>query len=354
MWFSKPFFKYATAILLLLLIGLLFFQLFPILSPVIAFINIVLLPLVLGGLLYYLFRPFIRYLERFNISRTFGILILYALIILGVIFAALFIYPILERELGGVLNYPSFKMEEVKEKTISLFRIYNLSDLYNEFRVNLNSLFQYFVLTVKENIGNIISQITKIAISLAVTPFVLYYLLKEDYKFPVFFLKLIPEDYKINAEKIFRDVDMTLSHFITGQAFLAFIIGFLSFLGFLVIGLKHLILLSLTIMIFSIIPYVGAIIGALPAIFVGLSISFFMGLKVIIIITLAHVITNHLISPYVLGAWLNIHPLTLILLLLASGFLWGIFGLFLAIPIYAIAKVVFLDVRQILQEKKVL
>lgn len=100
-------------------------------------------------------------------------------------------------------------------------------------------------------------------------------------------------------------------------------------------------------MIFYTIPFLGTFIAIIPALIIGLADSPFMAFKVILVMIVAHVIESDIVSPKILGQRLHIHPLTIILLLLAAGSLYGLIGLLLATPIYAIIKVIVWNVYKI-------
>ncbi len=110
-------------------------------------------------------------------------------------------------------------------------------------------------------------------------------------------------------------------------------------LGSVIIGLNYALVLSLFALIFMTIPFLGPFLSILPALFVGLSDSPFMVVKVFIVFAVVQQIESNVISPLVIGQRLNIHPLTIILLLLAAGSLYGLIGLLLATPLYALVKV---------------
>jgi predicted PurR-regulated permease PerM len=141
------------------------------------------------------------------------------------------------------------------------------------------------------------------------------------------------------VKTILNDIDGTLSEFIVAQMMIAGIVAFFLFCGYLIIGLPHPLALALFAMIFYVIPFLGTFIAIIPALLIGLSISLPMAGKVILVMIIAHLIEGHLLTPRLMSSRLKIHPLTVILLLLAAGSLYGILGLLLVTPTYAILKV---------------
>lgn len=118
------------------------------------------------------------------------------------------------------------------------------------------------------------------------------------------------------------------------------IIGTLAYIGYLIVGLPYAIVLALIVGITNIIPYLGPYIGAFPALIVALSISWKMALSVVVVNIIVQIFEGNVVSPQVVGRKLHIHPLFIIISLLIGGKLAGILGLILAVPVFAVLKVI--------------
>lgn len=110
--------------------------------------------------------------------------------------------------------------------------------------------------------------------------------------------------------------------------------------GYWVIGLKFALLLGIVSGILNLIPYLGSFLAMVPAITVGAFVSPLMLVKVLIVFVIEQTLEGRVISPLVLGNTLAIHPVTIIFILLAAGKLFGIAGVILGIPGYAVIKVI--------------
>ncbi len=106
-------------------------------------------------------------------------------------------------------------------------------------------------------------------------------------------------------------------------------------------------LLAVICGITNIIPYVGPFIGAIPAIIVGLFISPFQALYMALSILVIQQLDGNLIKPLLFGKSMNIHPLTIILVLIGAGSVAGILGMLICIPVYAVIKTIILNIRKI-------
>lgn len=345
-WFEENFFKYTVAIILLLLIILLLYQTAPFFSPILWFIGAVFLPVLLSAFLYYILRPIVNMLSRW-IPRYIAILITYLALGLFVFIVSLLYGPgIME----GIGNISPENLEVLKSNINHLIeRIKNyvnfsslpfLETTVIEYIPKINDFMQNLIV-------NLISSLASIAISLALTPFVLYYFLRDDSLFSRFVLRFVPMQFQEEAQKILDEIDVTLSGFIVAQMVIATIIGSGLLLGYLLIGLPHALALALFAMIFYIIPFLGTFIAIIPALIVALTISWTMMIKVILVMFIAHFLEANLITPRLMSHHLKIHPLTIILLLLAAGSLYGILGLLLITPTYAILKVIIWNLYKI-------
>lgn len=347
-WFFHPFFKYACALLLLLTILLVFSDVASFLSPVIDFISILFIPIVLSLMLYYLLRPLVHLLEvKFKFPRWLGILCIYVVFAVLLIFFIAYIGPILITQMTEIANTSVETVGKMKESAKLIFyQVFNLN-LDKEIEQRLFDFVQQATGLVSKNAIDVISFLTRTAVVLAVIPFIVFYLLKDDDTFANDFLQMVPEDFGREARKILHNMDQTLSSYIQGLVTVSLLTGAMLFVGYLLIGLNYALILSVIALVFMTIPFLGPFLAVCPALFVGLSDSPFMVLKVAIVFLIVQQIESNVISPQVIGQRLNIHPLTIILLLLAAGSLYGLIGLILATPLYALTKVLIENVYKI-------
>lgn len=112
------------------------------------------------------------------------------------------------------------------------------------------------------------------------------------------------------------------------------------YLGYLIIGLKYSLVLAIVAAFTSIVPYLGPVIAITPALIVTFVTSPGMLLKMIIVWTIVQLIEGKFISPQIMGKSLNIHPITIIFVILTAGNLFGVMGIILAVPGYAVLKVI--------------
>ncbi|SEJ17192.1 Predicted PurR-regulated permease PerM [Bhargavaea ginsengi] len=338
-------------ILLAGLIVLVFNQIQFVFTPFKVLVQNVVLPVVLASVLFYLLRPVLRLLEKARIPRVWGILIIYVGGI-GLISLAIFlIYPFLKTQvINLVREFPEYFRQLILNidayLSTSLFASY-----YNELDVNLDllidSVFEdisgFFRDTaggIASGVTNFISTLTGIVISIVTVPFILFYLLKDGDRLPDYIMKLMPPRMRDDAGEIFGEADQQLSNYIQGQLIVSFCIGLLIYIGFVIIGMDYALALGALAAVTSVVPYLGPVIAITPALIIALVTSPFMILKLAAVWTIVQLVEGKFISPQVMGKTLHIHPITIIFVLLTAGSLFGVPGVILGIPGYALLKVI--------------
>lgn len=149
-----------------------------------------------------------------------------------------------------------------------------------------------------------------------------------------------------------RDVDKSLGGYIRGQLLVCLVIGVISATLFWVFGMKYPLLLGFIIAITNIIPYFGPIIGAVPAVIIAATLSVKMVIITLIIIVVLQFVEGNILSPLIVGKSLHMHPLIIMLSLLAGGEAGGIIGLIMAVPILAILKISLIHARKLLMNRQ--
>ncbi|UOQ44462.1 AI-2E family transporter [Halobacillus salinarum] len=315
-------------------------------KPILVFFETIALPIIFSVIVYYLLRPIISLMESWGIKRIWGILITLVLVAGLITFLVVLIIPFLEKqfvslseELPDYLKQLISSIDEWLRSSIfssyysSLFE--DVDSILNQLPENLSS---YAAQTV-EGITNIISTVTSVVIALVTLPFILFYLLKDDRKLPEMILRIFPPKARPELSSVFKGIDHQLSAYIQGQIIVSFCIGVMMYIGFVIIGLDYALLLAAIASVTSIVPYLGPTIAITPALIIAIVTSPFMLLKLAVVWTIVQLLEGKFISPQIMGKSLHIHPVTIIFVLLTAGHLFGVVGIILAIPGYAIFKV---------------
>jgi predicted PurR-regulated permease PerM len=347
LWINKPFFKYAAGILLTILIIYFFGKIDFFFWPFQKMIATIFFPILIAGLLYYIVRPIVRLLSKV-LPKTISILAVYAAAV-GLVFLAVhFFGPSVSNQVHNLTNQFPDKVKEISSKSEKAIQGNDFGLLKNSGKIKEKALgyFESLSSRINNNLLEIFSTITSIATVLVIVPFILFYFLKDDHKLKPFLLKYIPEDVENEGTIILQDVDKTLSAYILGQFTISVVDGFFMYIGYTIIGLDYAIILAMFAMFLTVVPLIGPFIGIIPALFLALQQDTSMALKVLIVLIAVQQLEGHLVTPFVMGKRLNIHPLTIILLLLVAGSIYGFIGILIAIPLYSVIKTLINNFRR--------
>ncbi|KOS68468.1 membrane protein [Lysinibacillus contaminans] len=323
-------------------------------TPLKVLFEVVILPGVLATIAYYLLRPLLGVLEKWRIPRIWGILILYIAVIGLVTLLVLLVYPFLRDQFMNLVQEFPVYFKDLTQNIVNFINNSRITEYLDKYGSDYDRVIEDFtngmVDTVKDTVANLaqgvatgvtglVSTLTGIVLSLITVPFILFYLLKDGEKLPKFVLKICPPRMRSGLQEVMHDMDKQISSYIQGQILVSMCIGAMVTIGFLIIGMKYALLLGFLAMITSVVPYLGPVIAITPAAIIALVTSPFMLIKLAIVWTVVQLIEGKFISPQIMGKSLSIHPISIIFVLLTSGSLFGVPGVILGIPGYAILKV---------------
>ena len=351
-WFFKWFLdnKATTVFLVTLLLGLNIFILSKIsflFFPVIDFLSVVMLPVILSGLLFYLLNPLVDLMEKYKINRVLAISIIFIIIAILLIIGLAVAIPNLQRQVViFAQNVPSYL--EDADRVINDLVTKRLPD---DFRPQLEQVLANFSTQATAWASNIsskavnwvsalISGTSQVIVALIIMPFMLFYLLRDGKGLRDYITQFLPNKLREPVGKVLSDVNQQLANYVRGQITVAVIVAIMFIIFFKIIGLRYAVTLGITAGILNLVPYLGSFLAMIPALVLGLIAGPVMLLKVIIVFIVEQTIEGRFVSPLILGSQLNIHPITILFVLLTSGSMFGIWGVLLGIPIYASAKVV--------------
>ena len=355
-WFFKWFLdnKAVTVFLVTLLLGLNIFILSKIsflFIPVIDFLSVVMLPVILSGLLFYLLNPLVDLMEKYKINRVLAISIIFVIIAFLLIIGLAVAIPNLQRQvIIFAQNVPSY-IEDV-DRVIDDLVTKRLPD---DFRPQLEQVLAQFSTQATAWASNIsskavnwvsaiISGTSQVIVALIIMPFMLFYLLRDGKGLRDYITQFLPNKLREPVGKVLSDVNQQLANYVRGQITVAVIVAIMFIIFFKIIGLRYAVALGVTAGVLNLVPYLGSFLAMLPALVLGLIAGPVMLLKVIIVFIVEQTIEGRFVSPLILGSQLNIHPITILFVLLTSGSMFGIWGVLLGIPIYASAKVVISEI----------
>ncbi len=267
----------------------------------------------------------VDYFQKRRWPRLLAAIVLYIIFASCVILVSVFVIPSFARQLIDV----------GKELPILYERALNLSNFFNRFGIEVFSADQvreYFSGLSDRILGSVLSFFNALASVFVVVVLSFYLLVRKD-GVSDFIRLLVPIKYESRALSIWEKTNLKLGRWLQGQLLLGVIVGVLVYIGLKILGVPYALALAVLAGFLELIPYVGPIFSAVPAVIYGFLHSATLGLSLIVFYTLVQQLENHLIVPIVNKKMVDLNPIIVILALIIAGKLGGILGFLVAIPI---------------------
>lgn len=333
----------AVALLIFLLtkIGFIF-------QPIKTFLTLLFIPIIIAGFLYFIFNPVVLFLEKkFKVKRVisaFGVIIL-LIAALGFIVAS--ILPSVISQLTSLINattklYPQLRIWiESLSKNPHFHELYqqiDINSLLSKLNISYVDVLHNLLNNITISIGSIVGVISSIVMVVILVPILLFYMLKDGEKILPYLRKHILVEDKLNLIELLEKMNQTVSRYISGVAIDAALVFVTVFIGYLVLGIPYAFLFALFAGITNMIPYVGPYIGVLPMIFTVAFNHPWTALIAVAYVLILQQIDGNVIYPKIVGSAVKVHPVTVMILMLISGSLYGIIGMIIAVPAYSLIK----------------
>ncbi len=327
-------------------------------QPIKVMLALIFPPLIIAGIFYYFTLGIVDALQKRVKKRGLAVLIV-LLAFVGILTLIItLIGPILVKQVTEFVTSIPNLVVELRDQTLNLRDqlmdnrfisnwVQHNTELFDEWTNEATSYIGTLFKSVSASVGTIFGVISSTVLIVVLVPFILVYMLLDGYKFPDSVVKLLPKGYEAETRNILHDMHVTVKHYVNGQVIVSLCVGLMSLIGFFISDIQYALLLALFCTVTNIIPYLGPYIGAVPAVIVGFIDDPIKALYAIITIVIAQQIESNLISPYDQGKTLKVHPLTIIIVLLVAGKIAGIIGVILAVPTYAVSKVVIQNIARI-------
>ncbi|RMD89580.1 MAG: AI-2E family transporter [Calditrichaeota bacterium] len=320
-------FKWTIAILALIAL----FFILPTLKSVFTIIVIALF-------LAFLLDPLVTFLENNGIERLWAVILVFLVIFLvgGVLFK--FFAPVIVSEIQGLSKgaqsqSPEEIMRLIQTKLGDKFPILNNPSLQKE----LTGIIEKFV---KKSFSAVFGMISA-TVSVVMVAFITFFFLKDSRNMKKALISWVPNRYFEMSLNILHKTSTQLGRYIRGQLLVAGIVGALSITALYILHIRYAFFIGTIAGLANMIPYFGPIVGAVPAIIIALIDTGSLGVVITVAVAFAciQLFENVFVSPFIVSKSVSLHPLTIIIVILIGGQLWGILGMLLAVPTASIIKV---------------
>ncbi|PID28442.1 MAG: hypothetical protein CSB55_04605 [Candidatus Cloacimonadota bacterium] len=313
------------------------------------------IPYIISGFLFaYILNPVVSFLERKGFKRISGILLIYLLLAIFIFLLSFYFIPMLFNQIQNLAsNLSDFfsdadwqnKLKKIPflEKIMPLIRkMENRLDFidFDSYRQNTVDYISNRVQNLPAVLMNYLSSIVNIISFIVTIPVIGFFLLKDKSSISKYIISAVPNRYFELVIIVFEKIDEILGSYLRALMTEIIIVAVLSAITLSLIGVKYSLIIGLLAGFANAIPYFGPLLGLIFAVFSVLfsGKSFIALVWVIIGMQSVQFIDNNIIYPLVMGKNTEMHPLVIMLTVMAGGYAFGLIGMFLSVPAVFLIK----------------
>lgn len=333
-WFHRYFSDPQAVILTILLLGgfTIVLTMGSMLAPVLGSIVIA-----------YLLEGPIYQLEKRRVPRLVAVTFVYLIFLTTLLFIIFGLIPLLSRQVTQlVLELPNMVVQgrqlllELPERYPALMSTDQVYEITGRLKTELGSLGQQVVSFSLSSIPGLIT----LTVYLILLPLLVFFFLKDKQSILDWFTSFLPRDRSL-ATRVWREMDLQIGNYVRGKFWEILIVGATTYVTFELMGLNYAPLLAVVVGLSVIIPYIGATVVTFPVALVaffqwgwGEQFGWLVGAYFII-----QAVDGNVLVPLLFSEAVNLHPIAIIVAVLVFGGLWGLWGVFFAIPLATLVKV---------------
>jgi predicted PurR-regulated permease PerM len=315
----------------------------------------VLLPYILGLVLAYLLLPIVNWLEshmparfrRWRVARPLSILLTY-LLLLGLLAGVVaFLVPLVVDQVEVLIERWPELASRVQDWGTRGWGWY-LENIRGDWRQtiedNLRGLADDIIRAIRTGVVatvRTLSSTISFVIGLVVIPFWLFFILHDESQVKTGVIQALPHQLRADVRCMASLIDDVLSAYIRGQLLLCLFVGVMATIVLLIIGVPFAVVLGLIAGLFEILPYVGPILGAIPALLIALLTDPPSAIWVAVAFAAIQQVENLILVPRIAGQSVKLHPALVMVVLVIGNEIAGFWGMLVAVPVAAVIRDVF-------------
>jgi len=330
----------------LFLIGWLIYQLSPILSP-----------FLVGILLAYLGDPLVDRLERWKLSRTWGVILVFTLFTLLCLLLLLVLVPMLGKQLMHLYELAPLGLDWLQLTALPWVQarfgldedFWRVDQLKSAFSANLGSTKDVVAIILSQATASSIALLAWLA-NLLLVPVVCFYLLRDWDLIMAKLRTLLPRRREDAVMALMRECHEVIGAFLRGQLLVMLALAVVYSAGVMLVGVELGLLIGVLAGLASIVPYMGFVVGigaAVIAVLFQFGLELYPLLGVAAVFTVGQMMEGMLLTPLLVGDRIGLHPVAVIFAVLAGGQLFGFTGVLLALPVAAVIMVLLRHVHDL-------
>jgi putative permease len=310
----------------------------------IVIMNAHLMPILIGVIIAYLFEGLVVRLNQINLSRTVGASLATALMLAAIILTLFVLLPLLSRqvselirELPSMLGAGQQLLSQLPEQYPDYVSTQQVEELLTFVRTEIASIGQN---VVSWSLASVVGVITFL-VYLILLPLMVFFFLKDKDLILGWLGDFLPDERRL-VRTVWNDLDVKIASYVRGKFIEIILVWASTYIAFAFMGLNYAMLLSLLVGLSVIVPYVGATVVTIPVALVGFSqwgmssqLGYLIGIYAFI-----QFLDGNLLVPLLFSEVVNLHPIAIIVAVVFFGSLWGIWGVFFAIPLATLVQAI--------------
>lgn len=304
----------------------------------------ILAPVVVALVFAYLLEGVVATTQRWGVPRTLSVTIVLLLFVTLALLVLFVLLPVLShqvtqivREVPGMFAKGQEQLLRLPELYPEVFTVEQINEMIVNFGNEAGNFGQSILSFSLARVGNIIV----ITVYVVLVPFMVFFTLKDKQKLLTWASKFVPTRSELSFQ-VWREVDQKIANYIRGKFVEIVIVWVVSYIVFAFMGLNYSLLLSFFVGLSVIIPYVGAVAVTVP---IALIAYFQWGFTaklgtLLFIYQIIQVLDGNVLVPLLFSEAVNLHPLAIIVAVLFFGGLFGLWGVFFAIPLATLIQAV--------------
>lgn len=325
-----------------------------------------LVPFVIGGILAYVLAPLVErtaqvfpfYSRRRELARTLAIVLIY-LAALGVIgsLGAVIVTRVIQETTDFIEELPNYT-RQARERSQEWTEVYrervpeNMQARVEAATEEFGQQAGQFGQQVLNRTFTLLTSTFSALLSYIIIPFWLFYVLKDRHKIGPSIQNWFPPGLRGDVDACIRIVQRVLGSYVRAQLILGVIVGAITTIGLWAIGVQGYVVLGLIAGVTELIPVIGPILGAIPAIIVTLATDPARVWVVVLLYLVVQQVENAFLVPRIQGNAVEMHPALIIVLLVVAQQLAGFFGMIIVVPLAAVARDLFKYIYRRLRERE--
>jgi predicted PurR-regulated permease PerM len=315
----------------------------------------ILTPFLVAMLLAYLGNPLVERLTARGVPRVAAVLAVFFLVFAVLLLIPVVAFPLLERQFMQFIERWPHYLDMLQTRLLPWLR----EHLGLAIPALDLSLLQQLLTAQWQQAGGIAAQVVMTVtqsglavlqwvLNLLLIPVVTFYLLRDWGRLKERALALLPRPYQTTVTKLAHDCDAVLATFLRGQLWVMLALGLIYSAGLWLVGLDFAFLIGMAAGLVSFVPYLGLITGLLAGGIAALAQfhDFMHPLLAVLVFVVGQMIEGFVLTPYLVGDRIGLHPVAVIFAVMAGGQLFGFVGVLLALPVTAVIAVLLRDVHR--------